>query len=45
MNVSSEDHLTNIYDDANEFIATKKLKTFVKGNDFSFDPQTGKSLK
>lgn len=34
--------ITNVYDAANEFIATKKLKAFAKGSDFNFDPRTGK---
>lgn len=34
--------ITNVYDAANEFIATKKLKALAKGTDFNFDPQAGK---
>lgn len=34
--------ITNVYDAANEFIATKKLKAIVKGSVFELDPETGK---
>lgn len=34
--------ITNVYDAANEFIATKKLKAIAKGTGFELDPDTGK---
>lgn len=34
--------ITNVYDAANEFIATKKLKAIAKGSGFELDPETGK---
>lgn len=34
--------INDVYDAANEFIATKKLKAFAKGTDFNFDSRTGK---
>lgn len=42
MQLVSGQGITNVYDAANEFIATKKLKALAKGNEFNFDPQTGK---
>ena len=34
--------VTNVYDAANEFIATKKIKALSKGKDFNFNPHTEK---
>ncbi|WP_242359002.1 relaxase/mobilization nuclease domain-containing protein [Lactococcus petauri] len=34
--------VSDVYDAANEFIATKKLKALVKGKDIELDPDTGK---
>ncbi|WP_242327883.1 relaxase/mobilization nuclease domain-containing protein [Lactococcus lactis] len=42
MQLVSGHGITNVYDAANEFIATKKLKALAKGNEFNFDPKTGK---
>lgn len=36
--------ITNVYDAANEFIATKKLKALAKGKDIELDPNTGKMM-
>lgn len=42
MQLVSGHGITDVYDAANEFIATKKIKALSKGTDFNFDPQTGK---